>query len=396
MVRAANFPVVITYLNNQIVNVILYNNQLGQLFSVDANELRRLIVVEGIVVEYIKMFSNGRLAETVSRESIEVRESHTPIFYKTPLYIVNTSYARNSVTVMYFSLKESKLITEEILLNDVKKIFSAKGSQIFMNALIKDDCIIINRMDGGVRTINFNKEPKFDREAYAEKMRQRVEQIKAEEAQNKRVYKEYRVKQPVAVHRVPEYVVGIERFLGGCNTIEIHKNLHLSPKCFMSAVDVSKVKFLEGVTKVDAGAFESSYVLDASFSADVGRIENNAFYDSTLRGNVITNASYIGANAFRETNISTVKLFKVEFIAPRAFDGCDKITKLELGESLVVIDRLAFGYSPLLTELVIPRSTRLIKYGAFENSPNLRVKVPSTTQIEDGAFHSGASIHRYD
>lgn len=408
MIEQANFPVVIEYFGDIIRGVVLYDNMTGNVFSIDAGKLSELLLREIITVRYLKVLANGRLVETAERKSPQYGDGILPIRYKTPMYIVNSS--RWALQVMYFSLKENRLKVEEVPLSDARNAFMKNNEQLFMNATISNDKVIIRRMDGGIREIPFSRlndqvvrvnpfeygKREFNRAEYAERVKREELKKKEENSQRGRLYSNYGLKTPVAVHRVPENVVGIQKFTGGCNTLEIHANLTLGKGCFEDALDVWKVIFLAGTTKVDPFAFYNSQVQDASFSSEMDKIGTGAFANSCLRGNVITNASYISSSAFEGTDIVTAKLFKVKYIGKSAFSECEKLKKLVLGDFLEVIEPQAFWYCTSLRDVMIPPTTKVIGRGAFAYSPMIKAMVPKHTIIEEGAFHPKATVLRYE
>ncbi|MDO4548821.1 MAG: leucine-rich repeat domain-containing protein, partial [Clostridia bacterium] len=78
----------------------------------------------------------------------------------------------------------------------------------------------------------------------------------------------------------------------------------------------------------------------------------------------------------------------VTTIGQRAFEGHDKLYKIELPNSIVVIDDYAFHYCESLRNIVIPADTKVIGRAAFNSCFELdTVSLPDGLQmICDGAF----------
>ena len=82
---------------------------------------------------------------------------------------------------------------------------------------------------------------------------------------------------------------------------------------------------------------------------------------------------YIPSHAFSEMKLTEVVLPKtVKFIGHSAFYGCTYLRKIDLGESLMIIERYAFANTSL-TEIKFPKSLKKIKGEAFDKVVTLRV-----------------------
>ena len=82
---------------------------------------------------------------------------------------------------------------------------------------------------------------------------------------------------------------------------------------------------------------------------------------------------YIPAEAFAEMKLTEVVLPKtVKLICTSAFYGCTSLEKVNLGESLLIIERSAFAKTSI-SEIKFPKSLKQIKGEAFDKVTTLRV-----------------------
>ena len=83
----------------------------------------------------------------------------------------------------------------------------------------------------------------------------------------------------------------------------------------------------------------------------------------------------------------------VKVIAPLAFAGCQKLTKINLPAGLLIINDGAFMYCTALTSVKIPDSVVGICYGAFVACSSLKtINLPNNTEIEKGAFDNNTEV----
>ncbi len=92
---------------------------------------------------------------------------------------------------------------------------------------------------------------------------------------------------------------------------------------------------------------------------------------------------YIPSHAFSEMNLTEVVLPKtVKFIGHSAFYNCTSLQKVDLGESLTIIERSAFAKTSL-SEIKFPKTLKQIKGEAFHKISTLRVIDLSNCHMEE-------------
>lgn len=92
---------------------------------------------------------------------------------------------------------------------------------------------------------------------------------------------------------------------------------------------------------------------------------------------------YIPASAFKGMKLQEVILPQnVKFIGHSAFSGCSSLQKIDLGKSLMIIERYAFAETRL-TEIKFPKSLKKIKGEAFDKVSTLGVIDLSKCHMEE-------------
>lgn len=92
---------------------------------------------------------------------------------------------------------------------------------------------------------------------------------------------------------------------------------------------------------------------------------------------------YIPASAFEGMKLQEVILPQnVKFIGHSAFSGCSSLQKVDLGKSLMIIERYAFAETRL-SEIKFPKSLKKIKGEAFDKVSTLRVIDLSKCHMEE-------------
>lgn len=103
---------------------------------------------------------------------------------------------------------------------------------------------------------------------------------------------------------------------------------------------------------------------------------------------------YIPGEAFKDMRLKTVILPRnLKAIYHSAFKGCELLQKVDLGESLVIIERFAFANTSL-TEIKFPKSLKEIKGEAFDGVATLRtIDLSKCTMKEFARNIGGAEIN---
>ena len=157
------------------------------------------------------------------------------------------------------------------------------------------------------------------------------------------------------------------RALNPPSTVYPERLLHIGDEAFMGCVNLDIVGFGAGID-VGARAFYGCSGLNGVFYlGSVSTIGDEAFYGCTL----LKSASATTGGA--EYHFSgALSLTGVLEIGERAFQWCTSLTKVSFGAGLTRIGKMAFAGCTGLTS----------------------VTVPSSTEIEDGAFDSSVVVSR--
>ena len=97
----------------------------------------------------------------------------------------------------------------------------------------------------------------------------------------------------------------------------------------------------------------------------------------------------IGSQAFRQSNVTSVKLpSSLEIIVREAFEGCSLLKEIVIPEGVHTIDSYAFSGCVSLKEVKLPKTLKVIGFHAFQSCSSLEeMKLPSSlVTIDSEAF----------
>ena len=138
------------------------------------------------------------------------------------------------------------------------------------------------------------------------------------------------------------------------------------------------------VANADGVTIYYNYITNGTELAVIYRGSKYYEYSNRYQGNVVIPASvsYSG------------KTYPVTSIGERAFNGCDGLTSITIGNSVTSIGNSAFSGCDGLTSVTIPNSVTSIGSGAFGGCSGLTsVTIPnSVTSIGSGAFGGCSSL----
>ena len=175
----------------------------------------------------------------------------------------------------------------------------------------------------------------------------------------------------------------------------------------LKKADLSKTK----ITKLPASTFVYAGIEEVLLPVTLKEIGSQAFLKTSQLKTIEIpeNVSTIGQEAFRESGITTVKLPNgVTNIASRAFyycpelaevttygstfnddpeamihpyclEGCPKLARFEIPESIRILGQGLLGGNRKVTQLTIPANVTQINFSAFNNTGIKEVKVEGTT-----------------
>ena len=175
----------------------------------------------------------------------------------------------------------------------------------------------------------------------------------------------------------------------------------------LKKADLSKTK----ITKLPASTFVYAGIEEVLLPVTLKEIGSQAFLKTSQLKTIEIpeNVSTIGQEAFRESGITTVKLPNgVTNIASRAFyycpelaevttygstfnddpeamihpyclEGCPKLARFEIPESIRILGQGLLGGNRKVTQLTIPANVTQINFSAFNNTSIKEVKVEGIT-----------------
>jgi hypothetical protein len=138
---------------------------------------------------------------------------------------------------------------------------------------------------------------------------------------------------------------------------------HIAEKAFYNCTNLKKINIQNGVCSIARYAFKGcSGLTEIVFPDSVKRIDDQAFNgcDSLLDLVLGKGVAYIGNLAF----MGCAKLEKVIFsdnvetIGEEAFSGCDNLYKLSIGKCVNYIDPSAFCCCPKLNEIIVHKDNQ--------------------------------------
>ena len=165
---------------------------------------------------------------------------------------------------------------------------------------------------------------------------------------------------------------------------------------------ITNINIPASITTIGNRAFYNcriSNISVASRQTSISNIGEEAFYGSYFANNfVLPNISNIGYNAFSNSNISSINC-TIETIGDYAFDSCQSLTSVILGNGLLSIGDGAFNGCPI-SLLTIPVSVTNIGSDAFYDcDPDIVVTYGGTIaqwEALDYTFDSFSVIHCSD
>ena len=197
---------------------------------------------------------------------------------------------------------------------------------------------------------------------------------------------------------IPEGVSYIDKFGLGVNHLVLPDSLiGLGDSCFKDNSDIMSIKLGRNLKVIPSNCFSNSTLKSIQFSGYETKICDKAFEDcELLKGSIITNARIIGKQAFNNTEVSKLKLFKVNIIDIEAFAYNDKLTEVEFGDNLEKIFGGAFRYCSKLKEIELPPSVIYVGKLAFDGCNRLKtVRLSRNTKIFENSFPKKTELIYY-
>ena len=150
----------------------------------------------------------------------------------------------------------------------------------------------------------------------------------------------------------------------------------MGESAFEECTYITGITLNEGLTEIAKNTFKNCINLETvSLPETVLRVRDGAF-DGCVKVNTLnlSNLTYIGAAAFRNTAIDTPTFSnKIETIGENAFDGCTGITAVNvitLDNAVTVIKQYAFANCTNITTIKLSSGT-IVEPSVFENDTNV-------------------------
>ena len=145
---------------------------------------------------------------------------------------------------------------------------------------------------------------------------------------------------------------------------------------FESCGGIAQIELPENLKSLGEGAFHRCYNLESvKMPKYLKRIEKNTFYECNILKNVVfpTELKEIGDHAFSECiDLGNIILpEKLERIGKNAFSNCSKLTKAVFSGEIQSIGEQAFSRCENLIDIEFHGSVKQIEDGAFESCRNL-------------------------
>ena len=200
-------------------------------------------------------------------------------------------------------------------------------------------------------------------------------------------------------------IIGKHAFAKNCNInkVVLNKGLeYIDDSAFHLCEHLTSVEFPQSLTGIGRYAFYDCRLEEISLGKKVKSIEENAFADNNRLSRVSLSRGIekigsfaffncgnleeidlpdtireIGISAFSNTNLTSIKLPKLERIEDFAFEKT-KLEQVCLPNSVVSIGNFAFSHTPI-HYVVLPEGLKYIDNNAFENCKELsEVAIPDS------------------
>lgn len=145
-----------------------------------------------------------------------------------------------------------------------------------------------------------------------------------------------------------------------------HQACIIPKGCFGCCSNLTSIYLPEGVTKIDAWAFQGCEKLgQVTFPESLKKIEDSAFFQCSCLEEIKFPKLLddIGWRAFRETSLKEVEIPNTIITLRAAFENCRMLKKAIIGEGVQTIGACAFSGCLNLDEVIMP--THVVSIGAF-------------------------------
>lgn len=195
---------------------------------------------------------------------------------------------------------------------------------------------------------------------------------------------------------LPEGIEYFIRGLGGTYCVVFPKTLKKIYKgAFLDSKDILQVTMQNELDEIPAGFAAKSplQIFDYPSEFNLNKIGKRAFYlCEDLKSALISKVKVIDEQAFSSSAIEKVVIPLCKSIGRHAFEDCDKLKTVKLGDIPIVINNGAFDGCDKLTQINLDNAVAIGAH-AFDGCANLQcVKLPNVEIIGPKAFRGCKKI----
>lgn len=140
----------------------------------------------------------------------------------------------------------------------------------------------------------------------------------------------------------------------------------IGPQAFLGTSKLKMIEVPENVKTIGQEAFRESGIVTAKLPNGIATLVDRAFYHCPELTEVTTYGS-----APNDDPSAMIK--------PYCFEGCPKLTRFEIPQSIRILGQGLLGGNQKVTQLTIPSSVTQINFSAFDNTGIQEVKVETAT-----------------
>lgn len=156
-------------------------------------------------------------------------------------------------------------------------------------------------------------------------------------------------------------------FRAGIEEIILPSTLkEIGPQAFLGTSKLKMIEVPENVKTIGQEAFRESGIVTAKLPNGIVTLVDRAFYHCPELTEVTTYGS-----APNDDPSAMIK--------PYCFEGCPKLTRFEIPQSIRILGQGLLGGNQKVTQLTIPSSVTQINFSAFDNTGIQEVKVETAT-----------------
>lgn len=155
--------------------------------------------------------------------------------------------------------------------------------------------------------------------------------------------------------------------------------------------NVKKLTLGSNVYQVGEYAFYGSPLQEVTFSGKNTAVGKEAFSNSLSLTTINGSVKSVDEGSFQNTPISSIKITDDDVINDNAFNGCGRLTSVELPNNLSIIGASAFENCTSLSSVTVPSTVNYFMDYAFKNCTSL-TSITLPTVLRNGVFSGCTSL----